>query len=220
MDSIKKIKIYFFIINLFLFFYVLDVYGGDLNIEAEIELSMDKSSNEGYKRNSKNKDYYNKSYYEELQRDYLFVLSIIRKENPYIYKNYPYISQYIAYQLVRASLDNRFKKYNINQKTLLFLLMGIIKVESNFHPVAISYANAIGLMQIHAPTWKIKFNEGSNIEFNIFFGKEIFFHYLEKSNGSIKNALFLYLGAPQYSYALRVLTNANKYMSIYKKHFG
>lgn len=146
-----------------------------------------------------------------------FITAVASVEN----KNLPYdFSRLIGLSVVYAGLDERFRRYGLSYSDTVFLLMGIIKVESNFNPVARSYANALGLMQIHLPTWKIEENKAKNIVYNILFGKEVLLYYLEKTSGDIRTALWYYNGSRGYvgdRYALSVLRSANRYLSIYRE---
>ena len=70
------------------------------------------------------------------------------------------------------------RKYNVDPR----LVASIIIVESRANPFAISENNAIGIMQIHLPTWKeIADRENINlfkVEDNIDFGVRILKNYM------------------------------------------
>jgi soluble lytic murein transglycosylase-like protein len=80
-----------------------------------------------------------------------------------------------------SSIVNSAKKYNVNPR----LIASVIIVESRGNPFAISEKNAIGIMQIHLPTWGTTADrEGINllkIEDNIDFGTRILKNYILQS---------------------------------------
>jgi soluble lytic murein transglycosylase-like protein len=73
---------------------------------------------------------------------------------------------------------NSGKKYDLNPK----LIASIIIIESHGNPFAISGKDAVGIMQVHLPTWGyIAEREGINllkIEDNIDFGARILKNYI------------------------------------------
>jgi len=78
------------------------------------------------------------------------------------------------------SIVNSAKKHDLNAR----LLASVMIVESRGNPFAISGKDAIGIMQIHLPTWgRIADREGINlfkIEDNIDFGARILKNYVRQ----------------------------------------
>jgi soluble lytic murein transglycosylase-like protein len=79
-----------------------------------------------------------------------------------------------------SSIVNSARKYNLDPR----LIASIVIVESRGNPFAISGKDAIGIMQIHLPTWGYTADrEGINllkIEDNIDFGTRILKNYLRQ----------------------------------------
>ena len=79
-----------------------------------------------------------------------------------------------------SSIVNSARKYNLNPR----LIASIVIVESRGNPFAISGKDAIGIMQIHLPTWgSAADREGINllrIEDNIDFGARILKNYIQQ----------------------------------------
>jgi len=75
------------------------------------------------------------------------------------------------------SILNSAKKYNLNPK----LIASVVIIESRGNPFAISGKDAVGIMQIHLPTWGLTADrEGVNllkIEDNVDFGARILKDY-------------------------------------------
>jgi soluble lytic murein transglycosylase-like protein len=78
------------------------------------------------------------------------------------------------------SIETSARKYNLNPR----LIASIMIVESRGNPFAITGKNAIGIMQIHLPTWGYTADrEGINlfkIEDNIDFGARILKNYIRQ----------------------------------------
>jgi soluble lytic murein transglycosylase-like protein len=76
------------------------------------------------------------------------------------------------------------------------LVLGVIKVESNFNPKAVSYVGAYGLMQINLAVWrkelKIDQSRVFDVDYNIDLGLQILKRYYLESKGNMKRALHLY----------------------------
>lgn len=90
------------------------------------------------------------------------------------------------------------------------LVLAVIDVESNFDRFAISYANALGLMQV-MPFWISEVGESDinrlfDIEFNLLLGTRILKYYLDMEDGDLMQALARYNGSTgQRWYGDRVL---------------
>lgn len=78
------------------------------------------------------------------------------------------------------------------------LILAVIEVESNFDPYAISYAGAIGLMQI-MPFWLDEIGRPDDnllhVDTNLRYGCTILKFYLDKENGDLRRALGRYNGS-------------------------
>ena len=76
------------------------------------------------------------------------------------------------------------------------VILGIMKVESNFNPRAVSYRGAYGLMQVNLSVWqkelKIDPNRIFDIAYNIDTGMKILKNYLDLTHGNLKRAIHLY----------------------------
>jgi soluble lytic murein transglycosylase-like protein len=78
------------------------------------------------------------------------------------------------------------------------LVLAVIDVESAFDPFAVSYAGAVGLMQV-MPFWPthlgLERKDLIDIELNIRMGTSILAHYLEREKGDYVRALGRYNGS-------------------------
>jgi hypothetical protein len=78
------------------------------------------------------------------------------------------------------------------------LVLAVIDVESAFDPFAVSYAGAVGLMQV-MPFWPNELGLSTrdliDIELNIRMGTSILAHYLERERGDYQRALGRYNGS-------------------------
>lgn len=84
------------------------------------------------------------------------------------------------------------------------LVKAVISVESSWKPSALSSKGAIGLMQVHLPTWGHKWSKKELLtpEKNLFAGTEILKKYLNESR-SLDEALHKYSGGAK-DYASKV----------------
>jgi len=89
-------------------------------------------------------------------------------------------------------------KHALDKKLDPKLVAAIIVVESSGNPLAISGSKAVGIMQIHLPTWRsvIDFTEKNPFdpEVNIEIGTDILANYLKRSQ-DIQSALLAYEGS-------------------------
>ena len=78
------------------------------------------------------------------------------------------------------------------------LVLAVIDVESNFDRFAISYAGALGLMQV-MPFWRDEIGRPDDnlhdIRTNLLYGCRILAYYLDKENGDRRKALARYNGS-------------------------
>ncbi|MCP5047881.1 MAG: lytic transglycosylase domain-containing protein [bacterium] len=83
------------------------------------------------------------------------------------------------------------------------LVLGVIKVESNYNPKAVSYAGAHGLMQVNLSVWRNELNIDTNrlydVDYNIDLGLKILKRYYVESKGNLKRALHLYNNGYKYN---------------------
>jgi hypothetical protein len=78
------------------------------------------------------------------------------------------------------------------------LVLAVIDVESAFDPFAVSYAGAIGLMQV-MPFWPnqlgLETQDLIDVELNIRMGTSILAYYMEREKGDYRRALARYNGS-------------------------
>ncbi len=98
-------------------------------------------------------------------------------------------------------------KHAFDQEVDPDIIFKIIQIESTYNPKARG-GPSVGLMQI-IPYWhqdKIQGRDLSSIDTNVEVGIRIFKEYLEKSNGSVRRALWRYnASAKKKQYAEKVL---------------
>ena len=123
---------------------------------------------------------------QQLKNDYLLKRDIIN----YIRTYYPRVSKDNR-ERIAETVTKKCRKYKVSPE----LIMGIIEVESSFNHMAISSANAKGLMQI-MPMWErhFKVNNIYKIETNIETGIRVFLVHLQENKYSISRALYYYVG--------------------------
>ncbi len=101
-------------------------------------------------------------------------------------KRYPQFS-FILDTVYRKSHEYGFKPD---------LVLGVVKVESNYNPTAVSYKGAYGLMQVTLSVWRGPLNIDENrifdVEYNIDLGLQVLKHYYKETRGDLKMALHLY----------------------------
>jgi soluble lytic murein transglycosylase-like protein len=75
-------------------------------------------------------------------------------------------------------------------------------------------------MQVHIPTWGryITVEESHEVRRNIQKGTSILYKYFRQTNENLIRALYRYYGAPDPSYAKRVLRAAVNFKRFYKKN--
>jgi soluble lytic murein transglycosylase-like protein len=116
----------------------------------------------------------------------------------YVVSANPNISEKSAREIVVAAQKWGYE-FGLDSK----LILAIVKVESNFHPHAISTSGAYGLMQV-IPTWhkekivKAKKELGNpeifNINTNIYLGSMVLKECLLRSSNKTSKALLCYSG--------------------------
>ena len=83
------------------------------------------------------------------------------------------------------------------------LVLGIMQVESNYNPEAVSTAGAYGLMQVNLSVWKDELSIDENnifdVDYNIDLGLQILKRYFLESKGNMERALHLYNNGYKYN---------------------
>lgn len=125
------------------------------------------------------------------------------------YKVNAFAKRYALYSTIVDAVYKKSRQYGFEPE----LVLGIVKVESNFNPKAVSYVGAVGLMQVNLPVWRealsIDDSRVFEVEYNIDLGLQILKQYYDEVNGDMKMALHLYNNGYKYnntSYADNVAT--------------
>jgi hypothetical protein len=159
--------------------------------ECNVELSKLRERMEGIKNND-----------DLLKRD-IFL---------YIDKKFQIIPRTVALDIAEQILILS-KQYEVSPE----LVVGIIQVESGFNPMAISKANARGLMQV-MPEWAPKFglkkvSDLHDIDTGIESGiKVLKIHIEEDAKGNISKGLYYYVGKDK-TYAGKVFECMGKFVA-------
>ncbi|MBT9167227.1 MAG: Membrane-bound lytic murein transglycosylase C [Syntrophomonadaceae bacterium] len=138
-------------------------------------------------------------------------------------KSSPLRCYIVAKRIVeRATVKSPRFSSHFDYVSFLSLMVGLIKKESTFNPWARSHKNAVGLMQVHIPTWGryISAQEATNIQRNLEFGTKILYHYYLKSGKDIERTLGYYYGARDNRYITSVLRNAVRFKEAYNRNIG
>lgn len=116
------------------------------------------------------------------------------------------IARYDFMNFKNTAFSVRFPEFSgiietVYQKSIIYgfkpeVILGIMKVESNFNPRAVSYRGAYGLMQVNLSVWqkelKIDPNRIFDVAYNIDTGLKILKNYLDLTHGNLKRAIHLY----------------------------
>ena len=133
----------------------------------------------------------------------------------YIKRKHPKVSNVVA-SSIAENVVILSKKYKVSPE----LVLGIIRVESAFDPMAVGpktkYGHARGLMQV-MPDWGKKFNLKSkydmhNINTGIECGIKVFLIHLGQAKGDISGALYLYVNQDK-SYVGKVYAAMGKFVA-------
>jgi soluble lytic murein transglycosylase-like protein len=113
----------------------------------------------------------------------------------FISNNYHRVPIEVA-ELIAEKTENLCIKHGVNFN----LIVGIIGVESNFDPSAVSKAHARGLMQVRHSVWGKElgienYSSLHGIETGIDAGIRVFKHYLSEADGNTTSALSRYNGS-------------------------
>jgi len=101
-------------------------------------------------------------------------------------------TRYSLFSRILDSVYHKSRKYGFHPD----LVLGIVKVESDFDPNAVSFKGAYGLMQVNLPVWRkelaIDKNRIFDVDYNIDLGLRILKLYFDETKGNLKLALHLY----------------------------
>jgi len=131
----------------------------------------------------------------------------------YIQKNFrrtpPIVAQKIASTIIQVSKE---------KQVAVPLLLGIIQVESEFNPYALSKAGARGLMQV-MPEWIGKLKTPLETKYDLHditkginAGAEVFNIHLKENKGNVNKGLWAYVNKDN-TYVLKVYTAVGKYLA-------
>ncbi|MEN8152682.1 MAG: lytic transglycosylase domain-containing protein [Acidobacteriota bacterium] len=122
----------------------------------------------------------------ETDRKELKKVELLKYKEMLMNKKHPIFSK------IMDVVFKKSKEYKIDPN----IIMGLIQVESNFKPYAVSNRGAYGLMQVNYSVWKKELNINTekifDIEYNIDLGIRILRMYIDESKGDILRALHLY----------------------------
>lgn len=129
----------------------------------------------------------------------------------YIDNTFQFIPRTVVVNIVNEILSES-KKHGISPE----LIMAIIEVESSFNPMAISKANARGLMQV-MPVWakKFKLNKVSDlhdIDIGIECGVKVLKIHINEEGGDLTKGLYKYVGRSD-TYAEKVYKAIGKFVA-------
>lgn len=113
-------------------------------------------------------------------------VEFIRYQDFVVRKKYPLFSKIVE------TVYKKSKEYDFDPN----LIMGMIQIESNFKPNAVSNKGAYGLMQINYSVWKNELDIDEkkifDIEYNIDLGLRVLKRYFNITKGDILKTLHLY----------------------------
>ncbi len=133
----------------------------------------------------------------------------------YIDTTHPKVSRVVA-KAISQNVVDLSRKYKVSPE----LIIGIIKVESAFNPMAVGpktkYGHARGLMQV-MPEWAKKLGvegqyEFHNIDVAIESGIKVFLIHLEEGKGDISTGLYYYVNKDK-SYVGKVYAAMGKFVA-------
>lgn len=113
----------------------------------------------------------------------------------YIKARYSKVPQELA-ELIANVTNEKCKEHDVPFATIV----GVMEVESQFNPFAVSNVGALGLLQVMPKIWSEplglkKPSDLHDITTGIDSGIRVYKHYLDQENGNIKRALNLYNGS-------------------------
>ena len=123
------------------------------------------------------------------------------------FKSFSLSRRYPRFSSIVETVYHKSRQYDLDPS----LVLGIINIESNFNPTALSSRGAYGLMQIHHRVWKnelsINKKDIFKIDYNVELGLKILKRYLAVSKGDMHRALHLYNNGYKYNntkYTVRI----------------
>lgn len=115
------------------------------------------------------------------------------------FKSFSLTRKYPRFSSIVEAVYNKSREFGLNPS----LILGIIQVESNFNPTAVSNRGAYGLMQINKNVWdeelSIRDEKIFDIDYNLDLGLTILKRYLRVSNGDLHQALHYYNNGFKYN---------------------
>lgn len=165
-------------------------------------------------------------------------IPIVHKELPpttkvvdFIMSENPDVPATKAKKIVKA-VKKASRKYNIKSE----VLVGLMHVESTFSSKSVSKKGSVGVMQIHAPTWMKRSDDGTDLrtagicdttsdlfneDTNILAGAYILRHYLDRAEKlKVKNpykyALTKYYGGNINTHYKKTMNSVNKLLKFTK----
>ncbi|MGE5343805.1 MAG: lytic transglycosylase domain-containing protein [Candidatus Omnitrophota bacterium] len=115
------------------------------------------------------------------------------------YKVNAFASRYPQFSHILDTVYRKSFKYGFKPG----LVLGIMKVESDYNPTAVSYRGAYGLMQVNLGVWKDELKLDSrcifNVDYNVDIGLKILKTYYDLTHGNLKRALYLYNNGYRYT---------------------
>jgi membrane-bound lytic murein transglycosylase MltF len=134
----------------------------------------------------------------------------------YIISHYRRTPKTVADEISKTILEASKEK-----KIAAPLILGIIEVESNFDPYAVSKVGARGLMQV-MPEWVGKLPTNLSDKFDlhdiksgIFAGSDVLNIHLSENEGNVNKGLYYYVNKDN-SYVLKVYTAVGKFLAFTK----
>ncbi len=133
----------------------------------------------------------------------------------YIQANYKRVSTTVAKEIAIKTVELA-SKYGI----AVPILVGMMEIESNFFPHAVSPKQARGLMQVRWKIWEDKLKEElgfvdhyqlHHIEAGIVAGIVVFKYYMAENDNNISKALYAYVGQDK-KYVTKVYSAMGKFV--------
>lgn len=155
---------------------------------------------------------FNATYVKNLQALYMMSSEVMQLEKKVSVNNWK-LKNYDFLQYKVNAFDNKYPRFSkivdsVYQKSHEYgfhpdLVLGLMQVESNYDPKAVSMRGAYGLMQVNLAVWRkelgIDEKKVFDVDYNIELGLKILKRYFLESNGNISRALHLYNNGYKYN---------------------